>query len=248
MASPATKRSAAIAVAGVGALFSAAAGAGGCGLIDLESFDSITFQLPERPYELNTDDPRWRLPSGYPPIAITCGPPAGLVADCCSPPPGGVPFSCGEYPLTCEGGTCAAKFTVEQVKSIDLGKEVVQLRALGGKILSSITLTRIHLEIKNGLNVALPEAHLYVAPAPTMSSAQAAARLIATIPPLPAGYQGSESITLTAEQQRAFSAVALDFRTPFKLIVSTTVVVRSGTPPPQGRLDLTLSGTAEARL
>lgn len=215
-----------------------------CGLIDLASFDGITFQLPEQTYTLSTDDPRWKqLPQGGVP-PVTCGGAGALVDDCCSIPT----VNCGISPMSCEAGMCALKFTYEVTSPIDLAKDVPQLTRVQGSTLSEIRLKSIETTMNNRLSMALPDVLVYVAPGNVDTASHPDARLIATIPSKPAGYEGTDVIELTAEAQDAFAAYASDFQTPFNIIMSTTVVMKSGATKPTGQLDVKVGGKVEAKL
>lgn len=218
----------------------------GCGLLDdLNSLRGINFNLPKKSYSISTDDPRWKQPppGGVP--AVPCGA-GGVIMNCCMPAPG-VSIDCTRSPLECSDGTCALKFTFEQVAKIDLVKEVPALANVQGKILSDILLKTLEIDIGNGLNVMLPSVDLYIAPADVTSVAGGRAHKLAQIPSKAPGFQGHESVPLDGDAQARFSSFAKDFQTPFNFIVAAEVLVKSGTPTPQGKLDVSISGQVEAR-
>jgi hypothetical protein len=215
----------------------------GCGLLDaLDKFNSISFQLPSRTYSVSTTDPRWRSPpaTGIPELPCGMGAP---VADCCT-----APIDCTKSPLVCQESKCALKFDYEEHQTVDLGKEVPELAAQKGNIVSQVLLKQIDLQMENGLNVTTPPVSLFLAPANVTSASHASARRIATIPTQPAGFKGPVQIPLDAAAQQTFSNFARDFQTPFNFITSTSVLVKSGEPTPMGKITVTVSGVVEAKL
>lgn len=228
-----------VAVAAAGLVAAAVVG-GGCGLLDaLDKFKGITFQLPSRMYTVTTEDPRWRSPppGGVPPVP--CG---GGLGDCCAPP-----ISCSQFPLMCDEGKCALKFSYEEVSKVDLAKDAPELAAHKGDIFSTVTLKQIDLQIDNGLNVALPTIELYVAPASVTSHTGNGAKRIGTIPRQPAAFKGTVQLPLDDAGQQAFSNFARDFQTPFNFIMSASVVIKSGEPTPMGKIVVVVSGAVEAK-
>jgi hypothetical protein len=222
---------------------------GGCGLLsELDKLKSINFDLPPRSYSVSTSDPQWKMPPATFPM-VSCGDgPSAQTKDCCSALPGMPPLDCSRAPLTCEESVCALKFPYEQVQKVDLVQEVPALASVKGQIFSDVFLKQIDLTIDNSMNVTLPPVYLYLAPANVTSASHKDARRIATIPMKPPGFKGMESIPLDAEAQRTFSTFAKDFQTPFNIIISTTILIKGGTPAPMGKLDVTVGGKAEAKL
>ncbi len=218
----------------------------GCGLLDLASFHGVTFQLPSKSYSVSTTDPRWKgaPPGGIPPLS--CGP-TGAIPDCCKPG-GGITIDCLKYPLKCDtGGFCAISFSYEIAQVIDLAKEVPDLGQVKGSLLTKVLLKTISITIDNSLNMATPPVDLYVAPKAVTSGTDPKASKIGTIPSKPAGFKGTETITVQTAAQEAFSTYAKDFQTPFNILAATSVLVKSGSPTPMGKLDLTMTGTVEAQ-
>jgi hypothetical protein len=219
----------------------------GCGLIDSLK-NGITFQLPSQAFSIDTNDRRWKQPppGGVPNVPCGTGS-AAVIADCCMPAPG-VTIDCAQFPLSCDGGSCAMKFPYEQASPVDLSKQAPELRSIGSQVLSDVTLTQINLDIANALNTALPPIDLYVAPGNVEHASGNGARKLVTIPSVPAGYHGTQQLPLDPAAQQAFSGFARDFQTPFNFIMSTVVTVKGGQAPPQGRLNATVGGEARAKL
>jgi hypothetical protein len=96
------------------AVLAAGALGAGCGLIDLDSFNRLTFQIPPKSFSLSTQDPRWKAaPQAFSTVPVSCA----TAQDCCAPLGGLV--SCSQFPLKCDAGVCAMEFVVEIPKMID---------------------------------------------------------------------------------------------------------------------------------
>jgi hypothetical protein len=220
----------------------------GCGLVNqLENFKGITFQLPGRRYSVSTDDSGWKAPPGQGIPAVTCGT-GGMVMDCCAPPAPAPAIDCTRSPLVCDAGICALKFNYEQVQPVDLAKEVPALANSKGQVFSEMLLKSIDLAItENTMNITLPPVAIYLAPSTVTSASDPSAKRIATMSMKSPGFTGNESLPLDDQAQKLFSAFAHDFQTPFNIIISTTIVYRSGAVVPQGKLGFTVGGKVEAK-
>jgi hypothetical protein len=216
----------------------------GCGLINaLDKVKGFTFMLPARTLTVSTNSPNWRSPpaEGIPPVPCGAGQP---LADCCMAP--GV--DCMRSPLVCESAKCALKFTYEQVQPVDLSKDVESLKQYNGMIFSQVLLKQIDLTVDNRLNVSTPQVQLYVGKSNVMTASDPGAQHIATIPVQPPGFKGMIQVPLDAAGQQSFSNLARDFQTPFNIIMSTGILVKSGEPTPMGQVDYTVTGLVEVKL
>jgi hypothetical protein len=225
-----------------GALVAALFLVGGCGLISAidQLKQGINFKLPAQTYTVSTMDPRWHnLPAGTVIPPFPCG---SGGANCCASP-----IDCTQVPLVCEADQCALKFTFEDAQKIDLAGQA-ELGAYKGKVFTDILLKELNLEINNGLNVSTPPVDLYVAPANVTSATGAGAQKLATIGSQPPGMKTTITVPLDPAAQQAFSAHARDFQTPFNVILSTGVDVKSGDPIPSGQVTFTVGGTVEGKL
>jgi hypothetical protein len=220
----------------------------GCGLInELDNFKGINFQLPERKYTVSTEDPSWHAPPSGGVPAITCGA-GGMVMDCCNPGAPVPPIDCTSSPLFCEAGACALKFNYDQVQMVDLAMEVPSLANSKGQIFSEVLLKTIDVAIDtNTMNVPLPPVKIYLAPASVTTGANPEAKRVATLSMRAPGFVGMESVPLDAAAQQLFSMYARDYQTPFNIIISTEVVLKSGSVTPAGRLDFRVGGKVEAK-
>jgi hypothetical protein len=226
-----------------GALAAALLLVGGCGLIDAidQLKQGINFKLPEQSYTVSTMDPRWHnLPPGTMIPPFPCG--SGGASCCMSP------IDCTQVPLVCEAEQCALKFTFDDVRKVDLATQAPELGAYKGKVFTDILLKELSLQIDNTLNVSTPPVDLYVAPANVTSATGPGARKLATIASQPPGVKTTITVPLDPTAQQAFSAFARDVQTPFNVILSTGVDIKSGEPIPAGQVTFTLGGTVEGKL
>lgn len=220
----------------------------GCDLIDQLKNPTIAFTLPKQTFNVSTNDPRWKQPPDEGVPNLTCGSGAGaLVMDCCVPPAPAPPLNCQLYPMTCEAGSCVMKFNYEQASPITLADQVPQLRGQKGNIIKEILLKEIELTLNNTFNVPLPPVAIFIAPADVTSASDPGAQRLVNLPAVTMAMQSKQTILVDAQAQQAFSRFAKDFQTPFNLIASTTMVIRPGTPKPQGMLEVIVSGKVEAK-
>jgi hypothetical protein len=220
---------------------------GGCELWEFAQNPTVSFKLPPMAYAISTDDPRWKAPPAAFSEKITCT----TAADCCMPPPPGAPpelaIDCAAYSLSCDAGVCATSFPIEVPITIDLAKQVPALKGMTGKVVSNMTLQSLEYLANNQIGVALPPVTLSVAPMRVTSAAgNAEAKALATLPAIDAGAMLMNTIFLEPDAKQAFRGFARDFQTPFNVIATTSVALRSGSPPPQGKVNLTVTGTVTA--
>jgi hypothetical protein len=228
------------------ASLAAAALCGGCDLLDLARNPAINVKLPPQSYSFSTTDARWKSPPATFSQRIDCS----MRDDCCTVPGAPTttpaPFDCAQFSLVCDAGQCGITFPLEVSRPIDLSKE---LGGMSGSVVSDITLQSMEYTVDNKLGVGLPPVNVYVAPmqVTSVSGGASEATLVGTFPMTAAGVATSGTLTLSAEAQQAFSAHARDLRTPFNLIASTAMLLRSGSPTPMGKVDLTVTGTVRVK-
>lgn len=211
----------------------------GCGAPGPEH---VSIQLPGKRYVLAADEPLWKQP---PPDLLrndlTCGP-SGRVSTCC-PPPGEPNFDCTALRLDCDAGICALLFDLELARAVDLASEVPALAQRRGRVVSMASPPTLFVSASNRLNVALPAARLYLAPAGVRSSKHPEAQALGSIPRLAAGFEGTAPIRLGDQGSAALSRAVTDYQSRFTLIVVFPMVTRPDTPPPVGDAELTVTGT-----
>jgi len=214
-------------------------GVAGCGLVSSD-ITTVTYALPEKSYTFNTASAGWTAPPGtYP--AISCGA-GGVVADCCQGLPG-ASIDCNTTPLVCDQGICTLQFDVQVAQAVDLRTEVPALQSLSSQSLADIYISKLQYDVKNMLNIALPEVDLFLAPQNVMSASDPAAAKFATIPSVAALSSGKGDAVLEANSRQVFRPYAQSFGTPFNFIARATVKVPPGSPTPTGSAMVGVSGT-----
>jgi hypothetical protein len=219
---------------------------GGCELLDFARNPIVTFKLPELEYIISTNDPSWKSP----PMAFSRKIDCTNASDCCLPPPPGSPpelaIDCAAHVLSCDAGQCATSFPLELPLPVTLAG-VPALMDMAGKVVSEITLQSLEYKVVNQIGVALPAVALSVAPSRvTSASGNPEARRLATLPPTGAGATVMDTIPLEPDAKQAFQSFARDFQTPFNLIASTNIPLRSGAPLPHGEVKVIVSGSGTA--
>jgi hypothetical protein len=213
----------------------------GCDLIEFAKNPSVSLTLPKRSYSFSTSDPRWKAPPPTFNQAVTCS----AMSDCCKIPMGGATFECSQFPLSCDSSVCAMKIDLEVPQTIDLKRDAPEFADVGGRVVEEVLLKELRYTADNQLGVDLPPVDVFVAPAGVNSSAgNDQVKLLVSLPMIMAGQKPDQEVVvpLSAEAQKAFSERALNFDSPFNLIAGTDVLVRSGTPVPMGKVDITVTG------
>jgi hypothetical protein len=214
-----------------------------CGLVSRD-VTKVSFDLPPKSYAFDTHD--WQLPSGsFPRVACGTGEP---VVDCCDPPPPAPRLDCAALPLTCESGACTLRFPVSAIQRVNLAVEAPALANVGNQSLVDFFVSDIRYTVASTMNVELPAVDLYVAPDGVTSAADPSARKFATVPVTPAMANGDGSVDISPDAEQIFAPYAHAPATPFNFIATATVVIPSGSPIPNGRVDLTVTGQVSAIL
>jgi hypothetical protein len=226
------------------AWFVAAASAGGCSFFDQVGGGDLSFALPiNREFKIASADSRWwPSPSQGVPDVI-CSGRAALVTDCCQPPEPMNPIDCQEYPLSCDpvDGYCALAFDYDDAVEIDLGTDVPALKDHSNRVLAQAMLAHIETTVTGAGTLPLRTASLYAAPQGTTSAQAAGATFLADVPL----GSGSKRVYLAAPAEIGLSPFLTDFNTPFVLILSTHVVVKSGAAP-EGVETIQVDGQVDA--
>ena len=211
----------------------------GCDLLEFAKNPSVNLTLPSRSYSFSTDDPRWKSPPPYFTQKISCQ----VVDDCCKNLPAGISVDCSQFPLVCDTNTCAIRINLEVPQTIDLKKDAPEFAQVGGRVVKDVLLTELHYVANNQIGVDLPPVNVYVAPSTVTSSKSSSdATLLVSLPKTDANKTSEETLALTSDAQQAFSRMALDLEKPFNLIAGTDVLIYSGTPVPNGKVDVTVNG------
>jgi hypothetical protein len=213
----------------------------GCDLIEFAKNPSINLTLPARSYSFSTNDPRWKAP----PAAFNQAIPCNVAADCCGSLPGGLSVDCSAFPqLICDDTkVCAMRIDLEVPQTINLKMDAPEFAEVGGRVVEEVLLRELRYTADNMIGADLPPVDVFVAPAGVNSSeGNDQVKLLVSLPRTAAGTKAEETVALTPDAQKAFSDRALNLEMPFNLIAGTDVIVRSGTPLPNGKVDITVTG------
>jgi hypothetical protein len=218
-------------------------GALGCGLISSD-ITKVTFDLPAKTYSFNAS--QWGIPAGST-QAVPCGG-SNVVQDCCNPPAPLPKPNCAANPLMCVSGVCTLEQPVTVSNTVNLKAEVPVLSSVSNQSIADITLSNLHYEAQNTLNVDVPPLVLYIAADGVTNPNDPSAQKFGTVPMIPKGMNASGDVILEPDADAVFSARGQMFGTPFNFIATTTVVVPSGSPTPQGMITVTITGKIAAKI
>ena len=221
-------------------------GAGGCGLIssDVTNFD---LTLPDKTFTIDASG--WNVNQQ----AAS----ALLSTNCSSQPTVCASAAMQACQMGCSGScstttqTCDLSMDVSLYRSIDLVMEKPELKTINDEPVIKVTIDSVTYEVTaNTLNVATPEMKVYVAPMSVMNPKDPQAKEIGVIAPVAAGQTTSspQNIAFNATGKAELVNIMSTFKTPFNVLVGSTLVVKMGTPVPQGKLDAVVHIKAHAGL
>ena len=204
-----------------------------CGLIssDVTNFD---LTLPDKKFSIDTGS--WQVNQTAANLYLsqscttstTC---SSLVTQACK--------------MGCSGScspthTCDLSLDVSLLQPVDLVMEKPELKTINDEPVIKVTIDSVTYEVtSNTLNVDTPEVTVYVAPMSVIKPTDPMAKPIGTIAPVPAGQTttGPQPIMFTPTGKTDLVNIMSTFKTPFNVLVGTSLVVKSGQPVPAGKLD-----------
>ncbi|MGE0400171.1 MAG: hypothetical protein AB7T06_25880 [Kofleriaceae bacterium] len=206
----------------------------GCGLIssDVTNFD---LTLPDKNFTIDASG--WQVDETAA-TALTSTSCANSPAVCASAADQACPEDCTGRCGSSQ--TCELDLDVGLYQMIDLLREKPELQSINDEPIIKVTIDSVTYEVTtNTLNVDTPAMEVYVAPMSVMDPNDPLAKHVGTIPAVPAGMTVSmpQTLMFTADGKAELVDIMSTFKTPFNLIVGSTLTVKSGTPVPMGRLD-----------
>jgi len=217
--------------------------AGGCSLI---SSDVTDFKLQTESKMFTVDTSSWMVNST---AAMTY-----LNQSCAS-----APMECGQWVSaacttncsgTCDTATqkCDLGLDVAVYQPVDINMSNPELAMIAKEPIVKVKIDTITYTVSmNSLNVATPEMTIYVAPMSVTTTSDPSATAIGTIPPVPAMTTTSATnLMYTSGGQAALQDAMGNYKTPFNVIVGSTVIVKAGDPMPMGKLVASVEITATA--
>lgn len=222
----------------------AAATAASCGLIssDVADFD---LTLPDKSFSIDASG--WQVDQAQANTLLntSCG---GMPSICAMAAQNVCDASCS---ASCNASQrCELALDVSLYKTIDLVTEKPELKTINDQPVIKVTLDSVNYAVTtNTLNVATPELEVKVAPTSVMDPKSPEAELIGTIPAVPAGATvASMPVQFTDAGKAKLIAMMSTFKTPFNVIVGSTLTVTAGQMVPQGKLDAVIRIRAHAGL
>ncbi|MBC7973455.1 MAG: hypothetical protein H7138_00615 [Myxococcales bacterium] len=210
----------------------------GCGLIssDVTDFD---LTLPDKKFTIDVDG--WsvddanaatyleRSCAGAPPTACN-----SAVQEACAT---GCSGSCNETSQTCD-----LTLEVSRVQPVNLVMEKPELQSLNDEPVIKVTIDSITYDVAvNTLNIDTPPITVYIAPisVTTVRANDPSVKAIGTIDPVPAGQTTTtaQPLKLTATGKAELVTIMSNFKTPFNVLVGSSIVVTAGQDIPTGKLD-----------
>jgi hypothetical protein len=146
---------------------------------------------------------------------------------------------------------CTIDLDVGLHTTINLLMEKPELQQINDKAIIDVTIDDVLYVVEmNTLNVATPEIGVYVGPMSVMDPKDPLAKKIGIIPMVSAGMTTPQpqKMMFTADGRANLTATMGNFKTPFNVIVGSTLSMTAGQPIPQGRLDAVIKIRAHAGL
>jgi hypothetical protein len=212
----------------------------GCGLIDSNITD-FDLSVPNKTFSVDTA--QWDLTSDSEMPAIAC---SGMPGVCSA----GISQACGaEFCFgSCDGTNCKALIAVSLFTPINLYDEKPELQTIDDQPLVTVTVNRVAYDVtENTLSIDTPELTVYVAPANAVTTGDPQARAIGTVASIPAMTQLTDAeVNLTPEGRDTLRQYMKDYKTPFNILVGTSVELSAGDPIPAGKLTVVVRVAASA--
>jgi len=220
--------------------------AGGCGLIssDVTNFD---LTLPDKNFSV--DAASWEITDAeaQPLLSTSC---AGNPTICGSAAQAACPMNC-DGDCSASTQTCDLTLAISLYQNVDLLAEKPELQQINDEPVIKVTIDSVTWEVTaNTLNVDTPQMTVYVAPMSAMDPSSPDARAIGTISAIEAGgvTDAPQQLAFTATGKADLVSTMSAFKTPFNLIVGSTITIGQGQSVPQGKLDAVVHIKAHAGL
>lgn len=220
----------------------AAVAISGCGLISSD-VTNFNLDLPDKKFSIDTAS--WNVDQQ---MAMTVlDTPCSASTQCQMAAERACAMDCSG---TCNAQMrCSINLDVGLHTSVNLLMEKPELQSINDKAVIEVTIDDLTYAIdQNTLNVPTPEIQVYVAPMSVMDPKDPMAKQIGTIPPVTAGMTttAAQKMMFTANGRETLTSTMGNFKTPFNIIVGSTLTMTAGMPVPMGRLDATIRVRAHA--
>lgn len=219
-----------------------AALASGCGLISSD-VTNFNLDLPDKKFSIDTAS--WNVDQDTADMVLAT--PCSSSSQCMAAAESACAMDCSG---TCNAEMrCTINLDVGLHTRVDLLAEKPELQQINDKAVIDVTIDDVtYLVEQNTLNVATPEIAVFVAPMSVMDPTDPLAKRIGTIAPVAAGMttETAQKMMFTADGRANLVSVMGNYKTPFNIIVGSTLTMTAGSPIPQGRLDATIKVRAHA--
>jgi hypothetical protein len=216
----------------------------GCGLISSD-VTNFNLDLPDKKFSIDTMS--WNVDQQRADAALNT--PCSSTPQCMT----AVEEVCA---MDCTGTCnpqqrCTINLDVGLHTSINLLMEKPELQQINDKAVIEVEVDDLlYMVEQNTLNVETPEIGVYVAPMSVMDPTDPQAKKIGTIPTVDAmkSMTTPQKMTFTPDGRDNLKTAMGNFKTPFNVIVGSTLTIAAGQPLPTGRLDAVIRIRAHAGL
>jgi hypothetical protein len=134
---------------------------------------------------------------------------------------------------------CELSLDISGRQPVDLVMEKPELKSINDEPIIKVVIDSVTYDVPtNTLNIDTPEITLYVAPTSVIKSNDPMAKAIGTIPPIPAGTTTSaQSVKFTPTGRADLIAAMGSFKTPFNVLIGSSIVITASQPVPTGKVD-----------
>src|ERR1043165_1094974 len=136
--------------------------------------------------------------------------------------------------------TCELSLDISRSQPVNLLMEKPELKSINDEPVIKVTIDSVTNDITiNTLNIDTPEFTVYVAPASVFTASDAQAKAIGKIEPVPAGTvtDAQHPFTFTASGRAELVNLMSSFKTPFNVLVGSSLLVTASDPVPMGKLE-----------
>jgi hypothetical protein len=147
--------------------------------------------------------------------------------------------------------TCDLDLQVGVYKMVDLNTDNPELATTAKEPVIKVSIDSINYVVPdNSLNVGTPGLTIYVAPMSVMSPSDPMAEAIGTIPGIPPNTTFTQpmAVQFTDTGKQRLVDIMGSYKTPFNIIVGSTITIKMGDMLPMGKLTAEVDITAHAGL
>jgi len=218
----------------------------GCGLISSD-VTNVDLTLPDKSFTIDTTS--WQVD---PDMTM-----ALLAMDCSA-----APSVCGTAAqhacsMGCTGAcsatthTCDLDLSVSLYQPVNLLMERPDLKSIADQSVVNVSVDTVTYEVtSNTLSVDTPTLEMFIAPMSVTDPKDPMATKIAEIPMVLAGTttSGPTPVDFTSSGRADLQSIMATFKTPFNVLVGTSIEVTSASEVPTGKLDAVIHVIAHAGL